>query len=126
MPVPRLRVSIRVGGETKGSPTYHKLVDDLSRTGLGGGRIVQGGFANYRMVPVSVRLPARPLKEAGEAVGAELLRQLKQALGVDPRMLSGRLVALVEAPAAGESLLLAASSLRAQGYWAESEDEAGQ
>lgn len=122
--VRRLRLSIRVGGETKGSPTYHKLVEDLSQTGLGGGRIVQGGFANYRMVPLSISVPARPLKEAGEAIGGELIRQLKAALGVDPRLLSGRLVAVVETPADGESLLLAASALRAEGYLAESENEA--
>jgi hypothetical protein len=124
MEVRRLRVSIRVGGETKGSPTYHKLVEDLIRTGLGGGRIVQGGFAGYRIVPLSLSLPSRPLREAGEAVGSELVRQLREGLGVDPRLLSGRLVALIEAPGDGESVPPAASALRAEGYSTEAETEA--
>lgn len=118
-PAARLRVSIRVGGETKLPPTYHQLLEDLSLGGLGGGRIVEGGFAGYRVVPLAVTVPLRAVREAGEAAGDDLLAQLASGLGVNPRMLSGRLVAVVEAPQGLESLQSAASALRAKGYSAE-------
>jgi len=111
----KLSVSVRVGGETKGSPTYHKLVQDLSQTGVGG-RIVEGGFANYRMVPVSIVLPARPVREAAEEAGGRLIAQMKQGMGADPRMFSGRLTVVVHVPSGRMQAEEAQSALQLQGY----------
>lgn len=115
----RMQVSIRVAGETKGSPTYARLIEDLIEVGLGRGTIVQAGFADYKMVPVSVQLHGQPLAELDEQLGSDLLVQLKQGMGVDPRMLSGRLTVILELAVDEGRAQAAITSLRARGYAAE-------
>lgn len=118
-----LRVGVRVGGETKGSPTYHKLVEDLSRAGLGGAPIVEAGFLGYRAASVSAVVPTRPVREAAEVVASGLLAQLTTGIGVDPRSLAGTLFVLVRPPAAAGQPDVAA--LRREGYLVEASPELG-
>ena len=110
----KLAVSVRVAGETKGSPTYHQLVQDLAQEV--GGRILEGGFADYRMVPVEVRLPTGSGPEVAEEAARSLIAQMKRGMGADPRMLSGRLTVVVHTPSDDAHLERAASALRGQGY----------
>lgn len=114
----KLLVSVRVAGETKGRPTYHKLLDDLSRCGIKG-EIVEGGFANYRLVPVSVGVPAHPAKEIVEAEGDSLIAQLHRGLGADPRMFSGRLTVVVDLSEPDRQPQEVLAELQVAGYTAE-------
>jgi hypothetical protein len=98
----RITASRRVAGEAKCTATFIKLVEDLSRccdpmSRAQGIRILAAGFLDYRMVPLDLDVPP-PGDELHAELAAALLRDaLREGLGVDPRMLSGRLAVLVEA-----------------------------
>jgi hypothetical protein len=114
----RLRVARRVAGEAKCTATYVKLLEDLGRHGSRTSRvqrirILEAGFLDYRMVRLSLDVP--PAGEAlhAELAAAELRAALRDGLGVDPRMLSGRLAVLVDLAEGGEE---ARAGLRDCGY----------
>jgi hypothetical protein len=59
-------------------------------------RIVGAGFLDYRMVGMNLDVPPRGDKLHADLASAELFAALRDGLGADPRMLSGRLAVLVE------------------------------
>jgi hypothetical protein len=116
-------VARRVAGEGKCTATYVKFLEDLS-----GGpaspareiRILQAGFLDYRMVRLSLGVPPPGAELDAELAAAELCAALRDGLGVDPRMLSGRLAAVVDVAEDGEKTM---ASLRGRGYTVTIEDE---
>jgi hypothetical protein len=114
----RMTVSRRVAGEAKCTATFVKLIEDLSRCGgpmsrEEGIRILAAGFLDYRMVRLILDVPPAGDELHAELAAAQLRDALRDRLGVDPRMLSGRLAILVEAAEDGEK---AAAGLRGCGY----------
>ena len=117
----RLTVARRVAGEAKCTATYVKLLEDLSRHGhLASGvpgkpssRILAAGFLDYRMIRMSLDMPLPGDAWHAELAAAQLCDALRDGLGADPRMLSGRLAVLVDLAGDGEQ---AAASLRGSGY----------
>jgi hypothetical protein len=94
----RLTVARRVAGEAKCTPTFVKFLEDLSCGGTGASRmrIVGAGFLDYRMVGMNLDVPPPGDKLHADLASAELFAALRDGLGADPRMLSGRLAVLVE------------------------------
>jgi hypothetical protein len=97
----RLRVARRVAGEGKCTATYVQFLEDLSCGGGEAGRaqgirILAAGFLDYRMVGMSIGVPPPGDRLHTDLAAAELCAALADGLGVDPRMLSGRLALLVE------------------------------
>lgn len=117
----RLTVARRVAGEAKCTATYVKLLEDLSShgqlapgvPGKPGIRILEVGFLDYRMIRMSLDVPPPGDAWHAELAAAQLCDALRAGLGVDPRMLSGRLAVLVDLAGDGEQ---AAASLRRSGY----------
>ena len=113
----RLRVARRVAGEGKCIATYVKFLEDL---GCGGQaarareiRVLEAGFLDYRMVRVSLGVPPPGDKLHTDLASAELCAALADGLGVDPRMLSGRLALLVDLEDDGGKTI---AGLRDRGY----------
>jgi hypothetical protein len=113
----RLRVARRVAGEGKCIATYVKFLEDL---GCGGQaarareiRVLEAGFLDYRMVRVSLGVPPPGEKLHTDLASAELCAVLADGLGVDPRMLSGRLALLVDLEDDGGKTI---ARLRDRGY----------
>ena len=96
----RLRVARRVAGEGKCAATYVKFLEDLGCGGQAGRargiRVLEAGFLDYRMVSMSLDVPSPRDKLHTDLASAELCATLADGLGVDPRMLSGRLALLVD------------------------------
>jgi hypothetical protein len=111
----RLTVARRVAGEAKCSPTYLKLMEDLSCAGGRAGRmrILGAGFLDYRMVGVNLDVPPSGDKLHADLTSAELFAALRDGLGADPRTLSGRLAVLVEVTDDGAEAI---AGLRDRGY----------
>jgi hypothetical protein len=114
----RLTVARRVAGEAKCTATYVKLLEDLSRhghqaPGVPDIRILQAGFLDYRMIRLSLDVPPQGDTWHAELAAARLFDALRDGLGVDPRMLSGRLAVLVDLAGDGGE---AAVGLRGSGY----------
>jgi hypothetical protein len=111
----RLTVARRVAGEAKCIPTYVQLLEDLSGTGARAGRlrILEAGFLDYRMVGVNLDVPPPGDKLHADLTSAELRAALRDGLGTDPRMLSGRLAVLVELADEGAETI---AGLRDRGY----------
>jgi hypothetical protein len=113
-----MTVSRRVAGEGKCAATYVKVLEDLARHGAqasraGGLRIVAAGFLDYRMIRLDLDVPPDGDGLYAELAAAQLRDELRAGLGVDPRMLSGRLAVLVEAPGDGAATM---AGLRGCGY----------
>ncbi len=114
----RMTVSRRVAGEGKCAATYVKVLEDLARHGgqasrSHGLRIVAAGFLDYRMIGLDLDVPPDGEGLHAELAAAQLRDALRAGLGVDPRMLSGRLAVLVEAPGDGAATMV---GLRGCGY----------
>jgi hypothetical protein len=114
----RLRVARRVAGEGKCTATYVKFLEDLSCSGgeasrRGRIRILEAGFLDYRMVRLSLDVPSAGDKLHTDLTSAELCAALRDGLGVDPRMLSGRLAVLVDLEDDGGQTI---AGLRDRGY----------
>jgi hypothetical protein len=113
----RLRVARRVAGEGKCTATYVKFLEDLACGGQAGRardiRVLEAGFLDYRMVRVSLGVPPPGDKLHTDLAGAELCAVLAGGLGVDPRMLSGRLALLVDLEDDGGKTI---AGLRDRGY----------
>lgn len=111
----RLTVARRVAGEAKCIPTYVKLLEDLSCAGARAGRvrILGAGFLDYRMVGVDLDVLPSGDKLHADLTSAELFAALRDGLGMDPRMLSGRLAVLVELTDDGAGTI---AGLRDRGY----------
>lgn len=114
----RLRVARRVAGEGKCTATYVKFLEDLSCGGEAAGRargirVLAAGFLDYRMVSMSLDVPAPGDKLHTDLASAELCAVLREGLGVDPRMLSGRLALLVDLEDDGGKTI---AGLRDRGY----------
>jgi hypothetical protein len=113
----RLRVARRVAGEGKCIATYAKFLEDLScRRGGGPGagiRVLEAGFLDYRMVRMSLDVPSPGDRLHADLASAELCAALADGLGVDPRMLSGRLALLVDLEDDGGRTI---AGLRDRGY----------
>ena len=96
----RLRVARRVAGEGKCAATYVKFLEDVGCGGQAGRargiRVLEAGFLDYRMVSMSLDVPSPGDKLHTDLASAELCATLADGLGVDPRMLSGRLALLVD------------------------------
>lgn len=121
----RLTVSRRVAGEAKCTATYVKLLEDLSRLGRPGGpadgrrpgiRIVRAGFLDYRMIRMNLEVPPAGDAWHAELAAIQLCDALRDGLGVDPRMLSGRLAVQVDLAGEGEKGEGTVVSLRSSGY----------
>ena len=124
----RLTVSRRVAGEAKCMATYVKVVEDLSRhghltrrTGTPGSRpwgirILRAGFLDYRMIPLDLDVPPPGDAWHAELAATQLCDALRDGLGVDPRMLSGRLAVQVDLAGDGEEGNGTVVSLRSSGY----------
>lgn len=113
----RLTVSRRVAGEAKCAATYIKLLEDLSRCGgrtsrTQSIRILEAGFLDYRMIRLNLDVPVGDELHT-ELAATQLCDALRDGLGVDPRMLSGRLAVLVDLAEDGEETT---ASLRGSGY----------
>jgi hypothetical protein len=103
----RLTVSRRVAGEAKCAATYIKFLEDLSRAGSRTSpprriRILQAGFLDYRMIRLNLDVPPPGDAWHAELAATQLRDELREGLGVDPRMLSGRLAVLVDLAEDGE------------------------
>jgi hypothetical protein len=112
----RLTVARRVAGEGKCTATYVKLLEDLSCAGGASGRgirILEAGFLDYRMVRLSLDVPSADDRLHTDLASAELCAALRDGLGFDPRMLSGRLAVLVELADDGGRTV---AGLRDRGY----------
>jgi hypothetical protein len=114
----RMTVSRRVAGEGKCAATYVKVLEDLARHGgltslAGGLTIVAAGFLDYRMIRLDLDVPPDGDGLHAEFAAEQLRDALRAGLGVDPRMLSGRLAVLVEAPGDGAATI---TGLRGCGY----------
>jgi hypothetical protein len=113
----RLRVARRVAGEGKCIATYVKFLEDLG-CGEPAGRareikVLEAGFLDYRMVRVSLGVPPPGDKLHTDLASAELCAALADGLGVDPRMLSGRVALLVDLEDDGGKTI---AGLRDRGY----------
>ena len=113
----RLRVARRVAGEGKCAATYLKFLEDLGCGGQAGRargiRVLEAGFLDYRMVSMSLDVPLPRDKLHTDLASAELCATLADGLGVDPRMLSGRLALLVDLEDDGGKTM---AGLRDRGY----------
>jgi hypothetical protein len=113
----RLRVARRVAGEGKCAATYVKFLEDLGCGGQAGRargiRVLEAGFLDYRMVSMSLDVPSPGDKLHTDLASAELCATLADGLGVDPRMLSGRLALLVDLEDDGGETM---TGLRYRGY----------
>jgi hypothetical protein len=114
----RLTVSRRVAGEAKCAATYIKLLEDLSRYGgrtrqTQSIRILEAGFLDYRMIRLNLDVPPAGDELHTELTATQLRDAMRDGLGVDPRMLSGRLAVLVDLAEGGEETT---ASLRGSGY----------
>jgi hypothetical protein len=111
----RLTLARRVAGEAKCTPTFVQLLEDLSCAGARASRmkIVGAGFLDYRMVGVNLDVPPPGDNLHAELASAELFAALRDGLGADPRMLSGRLAVLVELTDDGAEAI---TGLRDRGY----------
>ena len=113
----RLRVARRVAGEGKCAATYVKFLEDLGCGGQAGWarriRVLEAGFLDYRMVSMSLDVPSPGDKLHTDLASAELCATLADGLGVDPRMLSGRLALLVDLEDDGGETM---AGLRDRGY----------
>jgi hypothetical protein len=120
----RMMVSRRVAGEAKCAATYIKFLEDLARQGgrmsrRRGIRILEAGFLDYRMVRLNLGVPPTGDELHAELAAAQLRDALRNGLGVDPRMLSGRPAVLVEAAGDAEETV---ASLRGCGYTVTTDD----
>jgi hypothetical protein len=117
-----LTVARRVAGEAKCIPTYVKLLEDLSCAGARAGRmrIVAAGFLDYQMVGLDLDVPLSGDKLHADLMSAELFAGLRDGLGTDPRMLSGRLAVLVELADDGAETI---AGLRDLGYTVTIDDD---
>ena len=113
----RLTVARRVAGEGKCTATYVKFLEDLGCGGQAGRargiRVLEAGFLDYRMVSMSLDVPPPGDKLHTDLASAELCAALADGLGVDPRMLSGRLALLVDLEDDGGKTI---AGLRDRGY----------
>jgi hypothetical protein len=114
----RLTVSRRVAGEAKCAATYIKFLEDMSCYGsrisrTRSIRILEAGFLDYRMIRLNLDVPPAGDKLHTELAAMQLCDALRDGLGVDPRMLSGRLAVLVDLAEDGEETM---ASLRGSGY----------
>ena len=113
----RMTVARRVAGEGKCTATYVKFLEDLGCGGQAGRprgiRVLEAGFLDYRMVSMSLDVPPPGDKLHTDLASAELCAALADGLGVDPRMLSGRLALLVELEDDGGKTI---AGLRDRGY----------
>ena len=113
----RLTVARRVAGEGKCTATYVKFLEDLGCGGQAGRargiRVVEAGFLDYRMISMSLDVPPPGDRLHTDLATAELCAALVNGLGVDPRMLSGRLALLVDLEDDGGKTI---AGLRDRGY----------
>jgi len=113
----RMTVARRVAGEGKCTATYVKFLEDLGCGGQAGRargiRVLEAGFLDYRMVSMSLDVPPPGDKLHTDLASAELCAALADGLGVDPRMLSGRLALLVDLEDDGGKTI---AGLRDRGY----------
>lgn len=113
----RLTVARRVAGEGKCTATYVKFLEDLGCGGQAGRtrgiRVLEAGFLDYRMVGMSLDVPPPGDRLHTDLASAELCAVLTDGLGVDPRMLSGRLALLVDLEDDGGKTI---AGLRDRGY----------
>lgn len=127
----RLTVSRRVAGEAKCTATYVKLVEDLSRYASRISpprkiRIVQAGFLDYHMIGLNLDVPPAGDAWHAELAATQLRDALREGLGVDPRMLSGRLAVQVDVADDGKAISGARepiTSLRGSGYTVTADNE---
>ena len=113
----RMTVARRVAGEGKCTATYVKFLEDLGCGGQAGRargiRVLEAGFLDYRMVSMSLDVPPPGDRLHTDLASAELCGALAHGLGVDPRMLSGRLALLVDLEDDGGKTI---AGLRDRGY----------
>lgn len=113
----RLRVARRIAGEGKCAATYVKFLEDLGCGGQAGRargiRVLEAGFLDYRMVSMGLDVPSPGDKLHTDLASAQLCAALAGGLGVDPRMLSGRLALLVDLEDDGGETI---AGLRDRGY----------
>ena len=113
----RMTVARRVAGEGKCTATYVKFLEDLGCGGQAGRargiRVLEAGFLDYRMVSMSLDVPPPGDRLHTDLASAELCAALADGLGVDPRMLSGRLALLVDLEDDGGKTI---AGLRDRGY----------
>ena len=76
-------------------------------------RILEAGFLDYRMMRLNLDVPPAGDKLHTELAATQLCDALRDGLGVDPRMLSGRLAVVVDLAEDGEEAM---ASLRGSGY----------
>lgn len=87
----RFEIHLRLAGELKQSYTYIELVRCLGACGLRDVALRRIGFLRYKDTALDIHLPAHMDAEETQIIGLDLMRQLGEALGSDPRHFSGTL-----------------------------------
>lgn len=87
----RFEIHLRLAGEMKQSYTYIDLVRCLGACGLRDVVLRRIGLLRYKDTALEIHLPAHMDAEETQFIGHDLMRQLGEALGSDPRHFSGTL-----------------------------------
>ena len=112
----KFEIRFRLAAELKQSYSYIEMVRCLGNSGLRDIMLERGGFLNYKDITLALRLPDNMRSEEAESIGHELIRRFGEALGWDPRHLSGTLVLWGQGRANEEDAQQARQMLIKQGF----------
>ena len=112
----QFEIRFRLAAELKQSYSYVEMVHCLGNSGLQDIELERVGFLNYKDTPLALPLPSDMRSEEAESIGHEIIRRLGQALGWDPRHLSGTLVLWGQGRANEEDAQQARQMLIKQGF----------
>jgi hypothetical protein len=112
----QFEIRFRLAAELKQSYSYIEMVRCLGSSGLHDIVLERGGFLNYKDTPLALRLPPDMRPVEAESIGHELIRNLGEALGSDPRHFSGTLVIWGQGRAVEEDAQRAKQVLIRQGF----------
>jgi hypothetical protein len=112
----QFEIRFRLAAELKQSYSYIEMVRCLGSSGLQDIVLERVGLLNYKDTPLDLRLPSAMRPDEVESIGHELIRELGEALGWDPRHFSGTLVLQGQGRASEEDAQQAKQMLTGQGF----------